>query len=258
MEQPYCCFCGGHARSAEEDHVPSRSCFVGRQWPEGYSFGACKRCNEDTRQSELIAAFYVRWMDHEEKNLVDADLQRLLQGMKNNHPALLPRTDLSQDEITSALSRVSPAFTHLSMEPLPVVAMPKAVEAHLDRFARKLSCAIFFKETGEIAPLEARILTKWTQYHDKALPEVFEALESSLPALRVGMRSNRFLTDQFKYICGRGEDNRLFAFIAQFGMSIVVIGAVHLSVDTDERTSDWPSLSQRLDEERRADLAVVN
>ena len=41
-KHPFCCFCGGATPAIEEDHIPARHLFRGRQWPEGYV--SCMRC----------------------------------------------------------------------------------------------------------------------------------------------------------------------------------------------------------------------
>lgn len=192
-------------------------------------------------------------MDHEEANLIDAELQKLWSGMKNNHPELLPRTDLSETEIAKALSQISETFTHFSLGPPPVVAIPKGATPHLTRFARKLTCALRYKETGTIVPPTANLWTHWTHYHDRRLPDLMQTLDKSLPVFRVGTRSSRELTSQFKYVCGVGEDGKLFAFLAQFGKSIIVLGAVYDGIVTDQRMKHWKSLSSLLESERLLD-----
>jgi hypothetical protein len=243
-DNPNCCFCGGSEPSTEEDHIPPRSCFVARQWPEGFSFGACRSCNSETRYSELIAAFYIRWMDHEEANLVDSDLAKLMEGVKNNFPHLLPRTNLTRDEIEKAVRNTN--YVHLNEGPAPIVAIPREVVAHLNILARKLLCAIHYLETKEIVPLNAYVWTNWIAYHDKRLPELLDMLDKALPTTRVGKRASRLLTDQFKYICGRNKERGLFGCVVQFGKSIAVSGATYQG-ENDQRLAGWATLESLLE-----------
>lgn len=60
QENPLCCFCGGGRPAEEPDHIPSRSMFLNRQWPEGFEFPACVECNRETRYDEEIVAFISR------------------------------------------------------------------------------------------------------------------------------------------------------------------------------------------------------
>ena len=53
---PCCCFCGGGIRAETEDHIPARSLFVDRQWPEGFVFPACRSCNSSSRFDGLLKA----------------------------------------------------------------------------------------------------------------------------------------------------------------------------------------------------------
>ena len=59
-KHPLCCFCGGTEPAVTEDHVPARSFFAKRRWPEGYAFPACEKCNAATRLDEQVCNFLVR------------------------------------------------------------------------------------------------------------------------------------------------------------------------------------------------------
>lgn len=93
----------------------------------------------------------------------------------------------------------------------------------------------------------------WTHYHDRVLPELMTALDDALPHFRTGTRSRRLLTSQFKYTFGIGEEGKLFAFLAQFGMSIVVVGATYDGVLSDKRMEDWQTLGALLNDDRETE-----
>jgi len=73
-ENPDCCFCGGVRPAVEEDHIPSRTLFTNRHWPEGYVFPACERCNRATSREELLVAFVARMR---ERNEASASIQEI-------------------------------------------------------------------------------------------------------------------------------------------------------------------------------------
>lgn len=90
---PVCYFCA--TRSTEsEDHVPSRECFRQRVGPEGFSFPACKACNNGAGQLEQVVALYLLMADHSEAGDIGDQLQRLVNGVHNNNPDLLPQVTL--------------------------------------------------------------------------------------------------------------------------------------------------------------------
>src|SRR5260370_18230234 len=57
---PRCCFCGGNSATETFDHVLNRAFFRGRDWPEGYEFPSCGRCNTKYRITELIVSALAR------------------------------------------------------------------------------------------------------------------------------------------------------------------------------------------------------
>lgn len=44
------------------EHYPPRSIFDGKHRPKGMEFGACKECNEASREADLVAATLSRMM----------------------------------------------------------------------------------------------------------------------------------------------------------------------------------------------------
>lgn len=246
-QNPFCCFCGGVVPSEEEDHIPPRSFFVRREWPEGYSFGACAHCNRESKNSELVAAFYVRWMDHNDENYVPTELQKLLDGVRNNHPEALPRLDLRGNEIRRALKQVSVEMPDGAfLEDASVVGVPKEALPHMKVFARKLTCALFAKETGGAVDLSAKMFTRWTQFHAKAIPQVIAHLNQAMPDVRIGERNRQILRGQFSYMVGWNPQAGVFGFLAQFGKSIFVLGAVSTNPSDWARLDDWRTLSASL------------
>ena len=85
---PLCCYCGADADT--EDHCPARICFRDRIGPEDWSFPSCSACNAAISRTEQVVAFFIRALDHTEDNMRTADLQRLLRGVTNNNPEVLP------------------------------------------------------------------------------------------------------------------------------------------------------------------------
>jgi hypothetical protein len=55
-----CAFCGGVTPSTTVEHCPPRAMFQNRQWPEGFEFPACDRCNCGTSDDDLLIAMLAR------------------------------------------------------------------------------------------------------------------------------------------------------------------------------------------------------
>src|SRR5438309_3008238 len=88
-KHPICCFCGGAARAETIDHVPPRTLFRDRRWPEGFIFPACNRCNDVTRKDELLVAMLGRMFPDAEKVEHKKEITSLMEGVNNNFPGLL-------------------------------------------------------------------------------------------------------------------------------------------------------------------------
>ena len=94
----YCCFCGGMERATQEDHVPPKSMFLGRNWPVGYAFPACGQCNNGTaiqdRQFALATFMSRRQLNEAEKK----QWRALLAEVKKDHPGLVEQMLLSANQ----------------------------------------------------------------------------------------------------------------------------------------------------------------
>src|SRR5690242_1605588 len=87
-EHPLCCFCGD-APTTTEDHVPGREFFHGRQWPEGYSFPACRACNAATGHDEMVVNILSRCLPIADDGAHADEFRKGLGGLANNFPEIL-------------------------------------------------------------------------------------------------------------------------------------------------------------------------
>ena len=160
---PRCCFCGGGTAAATEDHVPSRATFDERQWPEGYSFPACARCNDITRVDELIVAMLAR--SYPDATTLEArrHSRKLIWGVANNAPgvikSLLPTIEQKEAFLRRRGIKPPPGFD-LSRLPITQVTHPDVMRA-LTRYAIKMVCALHYKHLARILPPDAGIWFGW-------------------------------------------------------------------------------------------------
>jgi len=87
-DHPWCCFCGGQTLATTEDHVPARSIFDSRNWPEGYNFPACDRRNRLTRLDEVVIAMLSRIRNRDDltTELQGLEMRHAMAGVQNNFP----------------------------------------------------------------------------------------------------------------------------------------------------------------------------
>ena len=190
-DHPVCCFCGGDEPATTIDHAPPRVCFPDKIGPEGFEFPACSNCQNASRLDELALGFFVRLVDGDTANYRQAQSNQLIAGLKNNLPHLIPRLDLS----ASAKRR---AFKNYGIEKprgvfysdLPLVGVAGEVHEHMLRYARKMACALFYREMDKVAPRDYSVWATWSQVQNHAQMEHWRKFGEMTPLITKGGRSN--------------------------------------------------------------------
>ena len=225
LKQHPLCFNCGTAAATTEDHVPSRECFVGRQWPEDFVFPACEPCNAMIASIEQGMALLIRVADQDESRVDQAVLEKLIRGVRNNTPDLLPREFANDAERKKAIAESGwvpgPGET---LADAPVLALGPGWRDAVHAFARKLTLALYYKELGKPLPLDHHIRTEFFQFTDHAAPEIVEQFRTMMPEYRAGERRNFDFGDQFQYIVGRSDEEGVFAYLAQLARSWFIVG----------------------------------
>jgi hypothetical protein len=241
-KHPKCCFCGGQIQSTTVDHIPARVCFPGRAYPDGFEFPACKACQNASRQDELIFGFYVRMMDRNAQNYDPEGTHRMISGMANNAPHLLPNPYLSNRAKRSSLKSLGLAKpSSMLAQDIPLVEFDGRVHEHLRRYLRKIACAIFYREFSAAPGANYQIWTHWDQ---STLPRAFETLQPFVemtPHVTIGARPNLDFGDRFSYRFNKSEQPDCLAAIAKFGEGMIaamLILAPKIFEEMDNK-EDW-------------------
>lgn len=228
-EMQKCIFCNG-AASTTIDHIPSRECFINRVGPEDYEFGACINCNNSTAQIEQIVALYIHTSSN--KDEISPQFEKLMKGINNNNPNALPKTNMTANQKRRALkdfytNPINEDFT--TFADAPVVEIPEEALSALKIFNRKLSCAIYFKETSKILPQSAFISTIQAPLGHNVEKKIIEFSKNNLPNMTTTKRKNTDIGNQFVYLWNSNDENTLFSYTAQFQQSFLCFGAIFLS-----------------------------
>lgn len=107
----------------------------------------------------------------------------------------------------------------------PVIQLPIGNREAFELFARRLTCALFYKEVGMPLPLNHHIGVAWMPWSDPKSTEVISASRELFPELTVGNRRNTDIGDQFYYEWGYNPVEGLFGFSAHFSKSYFFFGA---------------------------------
>lgn len=244
-----CIFCGGQSMALEGDHVPPRSMFVGRRWPEGYVFPACKACNAGSRETDRLVAFLSRldpgfqWSGNGSE--AEAESIALFKAVNSRHRALIRSMfevpTLSKKKVANRIGMVRPGGG--VYKDLPILRVPPELDSSVRAFAIKTAKALHFHNTGRIVPAAAGFRVKWytnvSQLEGKIPEEVF-TIPTAQPLLQ---RARVTLNDQFNYRFAVSDDGTLGMYTASFRFSFcfVVLLAFNASDIDDGNEPDQES-----------------
>lgn len=234
-EHPYCCFCGGSTPAVEEDHVPPRTIFLGRHWPEGYAFPACEECNRATRHDEQVIGMLAR------VNIASEDVspetqketERCIIAVKKYYPDVFEEFHTSVRMKRNAATKYPELKNgYQSYGEIPLMATGEKIDKIVTQFSRKLISALYYFHTKKIIPPQGGVAIKWFTNADYLSEgQGLDTLRDALPGFPNLERSSRSLNNQFVYKYGFSEDYRWGAFLAFFHLSFLVGGIAAMDRD---------------------------
>jgi hypothetical protein len=205
--------------------------FLHNQWPEGFEFPACLRCNGGTSDDDLLIAMLGRMSSREQNSNADGRLPGLFQQVRRQFPGLLDRMMPSAVEARASNQR-------LGIEPLPglthqetgVMKVPEEMNGAVRSLAGKLSKGIFFRDAGQIFPKEGCLLMRWFTNAELvrdgtyAMFDLLQHLSGDAPRT---VRSGTFLDDQFSYKFSLATERTTFVLQCRFSetFGFVVFGS---------------------------------
>lgn len=168
-----------------------------------------------------MTGFYIRALDFTDQNYREADLAKLMSGVRNNYPALFPVVSPSANEERRMLRHLGQEKPRdMFLEDVPVAAMPVGVEPHFRYFARKLTAAVFYRLQGSPLTSSHFWMCRWFPSYDESLDDVISTFAGKWNHLIVGARANVDFGDQFSVLAATARDDDVTTFIAQFGTSL--------------------------------------
>ncbi|WP_162917473.1 hypothetical protein [Dongia deserti] len=223
QEHPFCCFCGGTAKTTTEDHIPARAIWDGRVWPEGYAFPACGHCNDATRTDELIISLLSRMYPDPATPQAREEMRKAMRGVSNNVPGLLEAMAQSAQQLREAAHHGVALHDGNTLEGLPMISLQdQRIHDAVTAYGTKLGCALHYLHTGRIIPATGEIISRWFSNLDAIegkIPESAFHLAREIPELH---RGNRQLHDQFSYGFAITDDARLGFYLTTFRQSFAI------------------------------------
>jgi hypothetical protein len=200
--------------------------FDNRQWPQGYEFPACQRCNRVSRHDEQIIGLLSRIYPEPATKEMDREFDERLRAVADNYPGLLEEMMPKAGQVANNLSE----YRIPSVGGAPVAFLSVSgpiVSAGVTNFGRKLFLALSYKHTGRILPMDGGIAIRWysnLQIENDEIPEELAPLVSGFPSLK---RSNMDLSDQFFYRFGVTDDLKASVYLTFFRRSFAILGYVN-------------------------------
>jgi hypothetical protein len=233
QHNPFCCYCGALATTT--DHIPSRVYFIKRNWPEGFEFPACNKCNAETRIDEQVVAFLFNLSLINNSPAIDDLMNRLGKGIANNAPEILVEWGANMPTSASGRKRAfrdafGPLGDELRHQKCGMIDIGPLTKQSVDRYITKLGKTLFYKHVGRI--LDGYIFPDWHNiYTDpaEALQQRLRNLQKFAKDVVIPERANKPMTEQFfyRYHCDP-DRGLLFAavmFSEQMMFDLIVVTA---------------------------------
>lgn len=217
-KHPICCFCGEPSETI--DHIPSRSCFDGRVWPESFEFPSCHQCNSGTRQEEQVIALMSRLLDSPHAPTIPEEIGRYMHGVANNQAKVFEELAAGRKGLSRDLDLIEVGAETAG-----------CFEAVLPRWAK----AFHYRETGIVVPVTATIVTRVftnQQATSGQVPaDLFDAPDVPL------VRGGKDLSGQFGYIPRTQPDGQVGMYVVVFRRSFGAMLGVDLTGALKEQGS---------------------
>jgi len=228
-EHPFCCFCGGAEHATSKDHLPPRTVFRDKKWPEGYEFPACEKCNNGSAENDALVGMMSRFGPGDDSRDPEReDSKKLIQAFKERHPDVAKEMILRTNEVRQVFRKEKlekPAG--LAYAEIPIVRIPKRIINAVEQFSEKLICALHYKHTNrKIVPSKECLKIRWwtnVSLISGKFPTELGSIVRGAVSLKNG---NVSLHDQFSYKFGVSDDGMIGAYLATFRKSFAIFGLV--------------------------------
>jgi hypothetical protein len=226
---PWCCFCGGKSATTTVDHVPNRAFFRNRDWPEGYEFPSCGRCNAKSRLTELIVSALAR--------SAPARTAQDFHEVVDLYTHWARRDRRSFEEFVGPLSPsgllVFPASVRVQIARRRPGEMNigQRLNKHLSAYAEKLLKALYYKHASIIVPSVAEVTPVIVSNGQIGEPHELELRKLKFPGQPTLVRCSNSKTapplyEQFHYSYGIDPSGGIAVFKVRLNESFLIAGVV--------------------------------
>ncbi|MBC8337428.1 MAG: hypothetical protein H8E39_01925 [Alphaproteobacteria bacterium] len=222
IDHPICCFCGGGTPATTRDHVPAKVIFDGKHRPKGLEVPACVQCQEYSKKHELVAAMVARFFPDSTTSLQGKEIKKLFRRADKAVPGLLDemKPSLKQKSRISEFQKKEPNAAHVLNLGGPLV------NASLDIFAIKMTCALHYGMTKNIIPIDGAISIRVFSNVDALNGEIPHALINVLGSENTLKQGTWSVSNQFSYSYAITDTKAYGVYFSTFRRSFAVLGLV--------------------------------
>jgi len=223
---PICCFCGGIEPATTEDHIPSRTIFENRAWPEGFVFPACKKCNSESSDDEIVVALLARITERpqseNQKKEFESKLHEFTRQLPNLRQGIKYLRRPAEKKLIQSYG-MTPWNYQTGVERKALV-FPNEAFKHVDNFGRKLGKALHYYHTKSILPVTGTVTCKsHTNADINLIPnETFEKI-LRIPLHNDIVRSSKPLHNQFTYRYAIVPESNQGVYAVAFGIDSLTL-----------------------------------
>lgn len=230
IENERCVYCSRPAVTIE--HCPPRVLFVNKDRPKGWEFSACRPCNEGTRDSDQIFAFFVYANILQFSNTEWRHFWKVARGVNNNQQHIIDELLLNATPLALGSVLQPPARGPVT------VTMGRGLQSHVNRVADKLVLSAHFVEFGTRAPDNALVWHQWITNMD-VIEGRLPRLDFPFEPLRAIEQGKKTTKGQFSYQIARGSiGNAVFRFVFQNRVLLLSLIATPEEKDRPRATAE--------------------
>ena len=227
LEHPICCFCGGNTPATTRDHVPAKIIFDGRHRPRRIEVPACEQCQQFTKKHELAAAMFARIFCDPSTPAQNGEVEKLFRRANKAIPGLLEELQATPEQ-EARLEKIK------EQEPNAAGVLNAGgplVNASLDIFGVKTTCALHFEKTKKIVPVGGPISTRIFTNVDVLEDNLPKALLNVLGPPNTLQQGNWSVSNQFSYSYAITDTHEYGAYFSTFRQSFAVLGLIWKGMD---------------------------
>ncbi len=230
-----CCFCSRNPTETR-DHVPPKSVFLSRRFPDEFVFPACKTCNEGTSYYDQIFSIIGLIFGFQENNIPEEDKQRAFRGIINNTPREL------KDPLTEFFTNCK---TFDERTGYPAFEINHKLKTTLNKISRKIAKAIYYKCNGRPISRSSIVSSKLisnAQFNDRSVTELYNLFD-----VKNVSKINNTYSPQFIYSISKISYTNAYAVLFQIHKAFAFLCI--LSEDGKKVTKapfEWYDMQERL------------